>query len=307
MWAETFPVKQTDRGLRVSKQTTIANSAEYRGIALHSGADVKMIVKPAAPDTGVLFRRVDITDADNEVAAVFGNVGETMLGTTIINEAGTKVATIEHFMAAFTSLGLDNVVVEIDGPEVPIADGCSEVFMDLLAGAGRKEQDKARRTLKVIKAVCIEDGLKKAELHPGANGFSARFDIDFDNPVIGQQSYQLDVTAETFRQNIARARTFGFYHELEQLQALGLAKGASLDNTIAIDGESIMNEGGLRYEDEFVRHKVLDAIGDLSLAGAPIIGKFVGVRSGHALNNTLLRALFDRPEAFQYVEDDTAG
>lgn len=289
-----------------SKQTTIATSVEYKGIALHSGADVTIILKPAAPDTGVLFRRIDITDSDNEVAALFDNVGETMLGTTIMNEAGTKVATIEHFMAAFSSLGLDNIEVDIDGPEIPIADGCSEVFMDLLEGAGRKEQDAPRRALKIVKPVCIEDGLKKAELLPSDGGFSARFDIDFDNPVIGQQSYELEVTAQSFRQNIARARTFGFYHELEQLQALGLAKGASLDNTIAIDGESIMNEGGLRFEDEFVRHKVLDAIGDLSLAGAPIIGKFVGVRSGHALNNTLLRALFDKPEAWRYVEAATS-
>lgn len=286
----------------MQKQTTISNSVSYTGIALHSGEDVKITLNPAAPGTGVLFRRVDIKDADNEVAAIFDNVGETMLGTTIINAAGTKVATIEHFMAAFSSLGLDNVEVDIDGPEIPIADGCSEVFMDLLAKAGRQEQDAPRRALKIIKPICIEDGLKKAELHPAEDGFSARFDIDFDNPVIGQQSYELDVSAETFRGEIARARTFGFFHELEQLQALGLAKGASLDNTIAVDGESIMNEGGLRYEDEFVRHKVLDAIGDLSLAGAPIIGKFVGVRSGHALNNTLLRALFEQPEAWQFVE-----
>lgn len=286
------------------KQTTILKSVEYTGIALHSGAEVKMTLKPALPDTGVLFRRVDITDADNEVAARFDNVGETMLGTTIINKAGTSVATIEHFMAAFASLGLDNIEVDIDGPEIPIADGCSEVFMDLLVDAGRQEQDKPRRVLKILKSVCIEEGLKKAELHPGESGFLVRFDIDFDNPVIGQQSYGLDVTAQTFRENIARARTFGFYHELEQLQALGLAKGASLDNTIAIDGESIMNEGGLRFENEFVRHKVLDAIGDLSLAGAPIIGEFTGVRSGHALNNTLLRALFKQPEAYQYIEAD---
>lgn len=279
-------------------------SVEYTGIALHSGADVKMTLKPALPDTGVLFRRVDITDVDNEVAARFDNVGETMLGTTIINKAGTSVATIEHFMAAFASLGLDNIEVDIDGPEIPIADGCSEVFMDLLGDAGRQEQDKPRRVLKILKSVCIEEGLKKAELHPGEGGFLVHFDIDFDNPVIGQQSYGLDVTAQTFRENIARARTFGFYQELEQLQALGLAKGASLDNTIAIDGDSIMNEGGLRFEDEFVRHKVLDAIGDLSLAGAPIIGEFTGVRSGHALNNTLLRALFKQPEAFQYIEAD---
>ena len=176
--------------------------------------------------------------------------------------------------------------------------------MDLLVDAGRQEQDQPRRVLKILKSVCIEEGLKKAELHPGEGGFLVRFDIDFDNPVIGQQSYGLDVTAQTFRENIARARTFGFFHELEQLQALGLAKGASLDNTIAIDGESIMNEGGLRFEDEFVRHKVLDAIGDLSLAGAPIIGEFTGVRSGHALNNTLLRALFKQPEAYQYIEAD---
>lgn len=286
----------------MQKQTTISNSISYTGIALHSGEEVKMDLHPGAPGTGVIFRRVDIEGQDNEVAAVFDNVGETMLGTTIINEAGTKVATIEHFMAAFASLGLDNIEVDIDGPEIPIADGCSEVFMDLLAEAGRTGQDAARRSLKIIKPVCIEDGLKKAELHPAETGFSARFEIDFDNPVIGRQSYELEVSAQTFKSEIARARTFGFYHELEQLQALGLAKGASLDNTIAIDGESIMNEGGLRFDDEFVRHKVLDAIGDLSLAGAPIIGRFVGVRSGHALNNTLLRALFDQLDAFEFIE-----
>ena len=291
----------------MSKQTTILKSVEFTGIALHSGTDVNMTLKPALPGTGVLFRRVDITDMDNEVAAIFDNVGETMLGTTIINKAGTSVATIEHFMAAFVSLGLDNIEVDIDGPEIPIADGCSEVFMDLLVEAGCQEQDKPRRALKILKSVCIEDGSKKAELHPSDAGFSVRFDIDFDNPVIGQQSYELDVTAHTFRQNIARARTFGFFQELEQLLALGLAKGASLDNTVAIDGESIMNEGGLRFEDEFVRHKVLDAIGDLSLAGAPIIGKFTGVRSGHALNNSLLRALFDQPEAFEYIEDGASN
>lgn len=286
----------------MSKQTTISRSVDYSGIALHSGADVKLVLKPAAANTGIIFRRVDITDRDNEVAASFDNVGETMLGTTIKNAADTSVATIEHLMAALSSLGVDNAQVEIDGPEIPIADGCSEVFVDLIIKAGRTDLDEPRRSLKILKSVCIEEGLKKAELHPGGNGFFARFDIDFENPVIGRQSCELEVTAETFRERIARARTFGFYNELEQLQALGLAKGASLDNTIAIDGESIMNEGGLRFEDEFVKHKVLDAIGDLSLAGAPIIGRFVGVRSGHALNNTLLRALFDQPDSWTYVE-----
>ena len=283
-------------------QATIAREVECEGIALHSGADAHMILKPAAVDSGVVFTRVDVADADNVVAAVFDNVGETMLGTTIMNEAGTTVATIEHLMAALAALQIDNIHVELNGPEIPIADGCSEVFVNLLNKAGRTEQEKPRRSLKILKPVCIEEGLKKAELHPNEIGFSARFDIDFDNPVIGQQSYDMDLTPNRFADEIAGARTFGFYKDLETMQAMGLAKGASLDNTIAIDGESIMNEGGLKYEDEFVRHKVLDAIGDLSLAGAPIIGRFIGVRSGHALNNQLLRELFAQPDAFTYVE-----
>lgn len=285
-----------------SMQATISKSVECEGIALHSGADAHMRLKPAPVDTGIVFTRVDVTDADNVVAAVFDNVGETMLGTTIMNGAGTTVATIEHLMAALAALEIDNVSVELNGPEIPIADGCSAVFVDLLSKAGRTEQDKSRRRLKITSPVCIEDGLKKAELHPHEDGFSARFDIDFDNPVIGQQSYDMEVTPKAFADEIAGARTFGFYKDLETMQAMGLAKGASLDNTIAIDGESIMNEGGLKYEDEFVRHKVLDAIGDLSLAGAPIVGRFIGVRSGHALNNQLLRELFAHPEAFTYIE-----
>jgi len=283
-------------------QATISKTVECEGIALHSGANAHMRLHPAPINTGVVFTRVDVTDADNVVAAVFDNVGETMLGTTIMNEAGTTVATIEHLMAALAALEIDNVSIELNGPEIPIADGCSAVFVDLLSQAGRTEQDKPRRRLKIIRPVCIEDGLKKAELHPNPDGFSARFDIDFDNPVIGQQSYDLDVTPQAFTDEIAGARTFGFFKDLETMQAMGLAKGASLDNTIAIDGESIMNEGGLKYEDEFVRHKVLDAIGDLSLAGAPIVGRFIGVRSGHALNNQLLRELFAQPEAFTYIE-----
>lgn len=283
-------------------QATLVKEVECAGIALHSGADAHMVLKPAPVDTGVVFTRVDVTDQDNVVAAVFDNVGETMLGTTIMNEAGTKVATIEHLMAALSALAIDNVHVELNGPEIPIADGCSAVFVDLLRKAGRVEQDKPRRRLKIIAPVVIEEGLKRAELLPQDDGFSTRFDIDFDNPVIGQQSYDMEVTPERFEEEIAGARTFGFYKDLETMQAMGLAKGASLDNTIAIDGESIMNEGGLKYEDEFVRHKVLDAIGDLSLAGTPIIGRFIGVRSGHALNNQLLRALFAQPETFEYVE-----
>jgi UDP-3-O-[3-hydroxymyristoyl] N-acetylglucosamine deacetylase len=284
-------------------QATIAKQAELSGIALHSGADAHLVLKPAPEDHGIVFTRVDVDDRDNVVAAIFDNVGETMLGTTIMNEAGTKVATIEHLMAALSALNINNVKIDLNGPEIPIADGCSGMFVALLKEAGRIEQAKPRKVLRIKESVCIEEGLKKAELHPHPNGFSVRFDIDFDNPAIGQQSYDVEVSPDTFTQKIADARTFGFYKDLEMMQEMGLAKGASLDNTIAIDGESIMNEGGLKFEDEFVRHKVLDAIGDLSLAGAPIIGRFIGVRSGHAFNNALLHALFERPEAFEIIEE----
>lgn len=287
----------------MAKQGTLANPVDYSGITVHAGTEARMRLLPAEPDTGIVFKRIDITDADNLVQARYDSVTDTMNGTSISNEAGTKIATVEHLMAALASQGIDNALVELDGEEIPIADGCSEIYVGLIREAGRQEQDRPRKRLKVLSPVEVVDLPKKVALLPDDDGFSVDLEIDFENPVIGRQRYALEVSADTFADEIAGARTFGFYKDLELFQSLGLAKGASLDNTIAIDGESIMNEGGLKYEDEFVRHKVLDVIGDLSLAGAPIIGRFEGLRSGHAINNQLLRALFAQPDAYTIVED----
>lgn len=288
--------------MAVSLQTTIKNKIVCTGVGLHSGARVRMTLDPAAADTGIEFRRTDVDEAVSVVHARFDAVGETMLGTTIANEAGTTVSTIEHLMAALAGLGVDNLIVEIDGPEVPIMDGSSKTFVHLIECAGIKSLPKTRKFIKILAPIVVQDEEKRAELHPG-NGFTADFEIDFDCPVIRRQRYSFDLSSDAFKKELAEARTFGYLKDVEQLRSMGLAQGGALENTIVIDGESIMNEDGLRFSDEFVRHKVLDAIGDLYLAGAPIIGHFVGVRSGHGLNNAVLRALNENPDRWTYVEE----
>jgi UDP-3-O-[3-hydroxymyristoyl] N-acetylglucosamine deacetylase len=264
-----------------------------------------MVLKPAPVDSGIVFDRVDLDLEDIRVEARFDSVGETMLGTSIANKSGASVSTIEHLMAALSALGIDNLIVEIDGPELPIMDGSSAYFVELLDKAGVRSQSKTRRHIKILHPIVFEDGEKRGELHP-ADGFTAEFEIDFDCPVIQKQKYTFDLSAKAFRDEIASARTFGNLKDVDQLRAAGLGRGASLDNTIVIDGEDVMNAGGLRFEDEFVRHKVLDAVGDLYLAGAPIVGHFIGIRAGHGVNNSLLRALFDNPDKWAYVEDTSS-
>jgi UDP-3-O-[3-hydroxymyristoyl] N-acetylglucosamine deacetylase len=291
--------------LAVSLQTTLKRQTECAGVGLHTGQDVLMVLKPAPVDSGIVFDRVDLDLEDIRVEARFDSVGETMLGTSIANKSGASVATIEHLMAALSALGIDNLIVEIDGPELPIMDGSSAYFVELLDKAGVRSQSKTRRHIKILHPIVFADGEKRGELHP-ADGFTAEFEIDFDCPVIQKQKYTFDLSAEAFRDEIASARTFGNLKDVDQLRAAGLGRGASLDNTIVIDGEDIMNAGGLRFEDEFVRHKVLDAVGDLYLAGAPIVGHFIGIRAGHGVNNSLLRALFDNPDKWAYVEDTSS-
>ncbi len=288
--------------MAVSLQTTIKNKIVCTGVGLHSGQNVRMTLDPADADTGIEFRRVDVDESVSVVKASFDSVGETMLGTTIANEAGTSVSTIEHLMAALAGLGVDNLIVELDGPEVPIMDGSSKTFVSLVECAGIKSLPKTRKFIKILTPIIVEDAEKRAELHP-ADGFTADFEIDFDCPVIRRQRYSFDLSSETFKEELSQARTFGYLKDVEQLRSIGLAQGGALENTIVIDGESILNEDGLRFSDEFVRHKVLDAIGDLYLAGAPIIGHFVGIRSGHGLNNAVLRALFDNPDCWTLVEE----
>jgi UDP-3-O-[3-hydroxymyristoyl] N-acetylglucosamine deacetylase len=279
----------------MAQQKTLKAAIHCRGIGLHSGSRVGMTLHPAAPDSGIVFRRADRGGA--EVAARWTNVVDTSLCTTIGNREGVTVGTIEHLMAALAGLEVDNCLVELDGPEVPVMDGSASPFVFLIECAGIAEQDAPRRAVKILKPVTVGDGRKSATLSPD-QGFTVSFEIDFDSRAIKRQEIGIAFEDGTFRTEVSRARTFGFLHEVEGMRAAGLARGGSLDNAVVIDGDRIMNEDGLRYADEFVRHKVLDAVGDLYLAGAPLIGHFHGVRSGHALNRQILEALFADPSAW---------
>jgi UDP-3-O-[3-hydroxymyristoyl] N-acetylglucosamine deacetylase len=256
-----------------------------------------MRLLPAAPDTGIVFRR---TDAGAEILASWVNTIESPRCTMLSNGEGITVGTVEHLMAALAGAEIDNAIVELDGPEVPIMDGSSAPFLFLVECAGLVEQDAARRAIKVLKPVSvIEDGATAALLPD--HGFSMSFEISFPNPLIRRQDISVVFDAATFKAELSRARTFGLLDELDRLRAAGFGRGGSLDNVIVVSGDHILNSGGLRYADEFVRHKLLDAFGDLYLAGGPIIGRFCGVRSGHAHTRHLLAALFADAEAWRYT------
>ncbi|MFQ5974564.1 MAG: UDP-3-O-acyl-N-acetylglucosamine deacetylase [Alphaproteobacteria bacterium] len=274
-----------------SRQRALKNAISCTGTGLHSGARVSIVLHPAPSDTGVRFRRADVGDECPEIVADYRHVVDTCLGTTLGNDAGVTVATVEHLMAALSGCGIDNVLVEVDGPEVPIMDGSAWPFVFLVECAGTIEQNARRSAIEILKPVAVEEDGCHASLAPGG-GFSLDFEIDFDSPFIGHQNMFVRMVNGTFQSEISRARTFGFLEEVEKLHKMGFARGGSLENAVVLNGDRIMNEEGLRYEDEFVRHKILDSIGDLYLAGRPIIGHFHGVRSGHALNHSLLEALF---------------
>ena len=245
-------------------------------------------MRPAAPDTGIVFRRLD---AGAEIRARWNSTIESSLSTVLSNGEGICVSTIEHLLAALAGSAIDNAVVELDGPEVPIMDGSAATFLQLIDRAGTVDQDEPRRAIKILKSVAVSDGDASAALLPD-HGFSLSFEIDFANPLINRQDMAVTPDSETFKTELAPARTFGLLDDLPRLQAAGLGRGGSLDNVVVVSGSRVLNHGGLRYADEFVRHKLLDAIGDLYLAGGPIIGQFRGVRSGHALTRQLLAALF---------------
>jgi len=278
-------------------QRTLRSAICCSGVGLHSGETVNMTLAPADPDTGVVFRRTDLKNGARDIPARFDAVVDTRLCTTLGNDHGARVATVEHLMAALAGCGVDNAIVEIDAPEVPVMDGSSEPFVFLIECAGVVDQAAARRTLVVRRPVAIEEGEARAALEP-SDGFVISLDIDFASRAIGRQELHLEVSDLTFKREISRARTFGFLHEVEALRAAGLARGGSLDNAVVVDGDEVLNEDGLRFEDEFVRHKVLDCIGDMALAGAPIAGRLRGRRTGHGLNNRLLRALFADPDNY---------
>ncbi|CAA7616341.1 UDP-3-O-(3-hydroxymyristoyl) N-acetylglucosamine deacetylase [Candidatus Terasakiella magnetica] len=282
-------------------QRTLKTSIGCTGIGLHSGAKVTMVLHPADHDTGIRFRRIDIAGGGAIIPAHWASVHDTRMNSCLRNDDGVVVGTVEHLMAALAGMNIDNCLIDINGPEVPVMDGSAAPFLFLIECAGVVEQDAPRRAIKVLKRVVVKDGDRVASLTP-SSGFSVRFEIDFASTAISRQEFFVNLSRGTFKSEISRARTFGFEQEVSMLRAHGLARGGSLDNAVVIDstGTRVLNDDGLRYGDEFVRHKVLDAVGDLYLAGAPLLGHFHGVRSGHAVNNQLLRALFADQTAWTY-------
>jgi len=289
------------------KQRTLASSVACIGVGLHSGVEISMTLHPAVPDTGILFNRTDV-EGGALIPARWDHVVDTRLCTTLGNPDGVIVGTVEHLMAALAGCGIDNARVDIDGAEVPVMDGSSAPFVALIQQVGVVEQDAARRVIRVLKDITVEDQGVAVTLSPG-ECLSFDFEIDFADAAVARQQINLSVVNGSFCRDLAGARTFGFLHEVEQLRAAGLAKGGSLENAVVVSGDRVLNEEGLRFDDEFVRHKVLDAIGDLYLAGGPVVGGFRGVCSGHAANNRVLRALFADPDAWCWdtVEGDEAA
>ncbi len=279
-------------------QHTLAAVALFAGPGLHTGQAVRAAVKPAPANTGVVFVRSDVSGCDNRIPARSEAVSQTRLGTVVSNAAGVSVSTIEHLMAALAALGIDNAVIELDGPEVPVMDGSAEPFVALFDRVGLRRQNAARRYIEILEPVEVIDGDRRAALLP-ADRFEISFAIDFETGAIGRQHVDFVVDEDCFRNELADSRTFGFLHEVEALQKAGLARGGSMDNVVVIQGDVILNPEGLRRPDEFVRHKALDALGDLYLLGAPLIGRFEGEKSGHEMNNALVRELLSRPTAWR--------
>jgi UDP-3-O-[3-hydroxymyristoyl] N-acetylglucosamine deacetylase len=282
------------------RQRTLRNSIRATGVGLHSGKKVYLTLRPAAVNTGIVFRRVDL-DPVVEIPATAENVGDTTLSTTLVKD-GVRISTVEHLLSAMAGLGIDNAYVEMSAAEVPIMDGSAGPFVFLLQSAGIEEQSVAKKFIRIKREIRVEEDDKFASFLP-RNGFKVTFTIDFDHPVFrGRPACaEVDFCSTSFVREVSRARTFGFMHEMEHLRSKGLARGGSVDNAIVVDDYRILNEDGLRYEDEFVRHKVLDAIGDLYLLGNSLIGEFRAHKSGHALNNKLLRALMAQQDAWEVV------
>ena len=287
------------------RQRTLKNIIRATGVGLHNGTKVYMTLRPAAPNTGVVFCRVDLPQPA-EIKAAAHLVGDTRLSSSL-EQGAVRVSTVEHLMSALAGLGIDNLYVDLSAGEVPIMDGSAGPFVFLLQSAGIEDQAVAKTFIRILKTVTVTDGDKSARFEPH-DGFKISFSIDFDHPVFEKsaKSVCVDFATTSYVKEVSRARTFGFMQEVEWLRAQGLARGGSLDNAIVLDEYRILNSDGLRYNDEFVRHKVLDAIGDLFLLGHPVIGAFSGHKSGHALNNALLRRLLETKDAWEFVTFDRA-
>ena len=283
------------------KQKTLKTEIGCTGVALHSGRKTSLTLKPAAENTGIRICRTDLLNGAREILVSWQNVVDTRLATTVGNDHGSTVSTVEHLAAALAGCEIDNVLIEVDGPEIPIMDGSSAPFVFLIECAGTVEQNAARTAVKILKPVTVGDETRSLSILPAEN-FSLAFEIDFDSSAIDRQERTFQRIGADFKSDIARARTFGFDHEVEALRSAGLARGGSLENAVVVSGDKILNEGGLRFDDEFVRHKILDCVGDLYLAGGPVIGEVIASKSGHELNNALLRAVFADDDAWERVE-----
>lgn len=281
-------------------QRTLKNVIRATGVGLHTGEKVYLTLRPAAPDSGITFRRVDL-DEPVDIPAKAQNVGDTQLSTTLEKD-GVKISTVEHLLSALAGLGIDNAYIDVSAPEVPIMDGSAGPFVFLIQSAGVEEQNVPKRFIRIKQRVEVKDGDKIARFDP-FDGFKVSFGIDFDHPMFADETKfaEIDFSSTSFVREVSRARTFGFLRDIEMLRERNLALGGSMENAIVVDDYRILNEDGLRYEDEFVKHKILDAIGDLYLLGHSLIGAFTGFKSGHALNNKLLKELIAHPEAWEEV------
>lgn len=282
------------------RQRTLKNVIRATGVGLHTGEKVYLTLRPAAPGTGIVFRRVDLPEPV-DIPAKAELVGDTRLSTTLVKD-GVRISTVEHLLSAFAGLGIDNAYVDVSAPEVPIMDGSAGPFVFLIQSAGMQEQKAPKRYIRILKPIEVRDGDKFARFEP-FEGFKVRFGIDFDHPAIDgkRNEAEMDFSSTSFVKEVSRARTFGFLRDIENLRENGLALGGSMDNAIVVDDFRVLNEDGLRYEDEFVKHKILDAIGDLYLLGCSLIGAFSGYKSGHALNNRLLKDLVAHRDAWEEI------
>ena len=292
-----------------ASQATVERDVQCRGVGLHSGVDVGLRLLPAPPDSGIRVHRTDVAPGTGKIPVHIAHVVNDRLSTVIGNRHGVTVATVEHLMAALAGMGVDNAVIALDGPEIPAMDGSAAPFVELIERAGIRDQGAPRRAIRVRKPVSVENGDSSISMMP-ADAFSIDFQIEFDSPVIARQTRRIEFANGAFADDIAPARTFGFMDDVDRLRRAGFARGASLDNAIAIDRERVINRNGLRFDDEFVRHKILDCVGDLYLAGAPILARVVARRSGHAANHDLLRAMFADGDSWAWCDiprGDAAG
>ncbi len=282
-------------------QNAIKSPVTFTGVGLHTGAPVRMTVRPASADYGIWFKRIDLVSGDPMIPAIWSAVVPSRLCTLVQNASGASVSTIEHIMAALAGCGIHNALIEIDGPEVPILDGSAMPFVEGILGKGVRELSAPLRAFRILEAVEVRDGEAVARIEPSEK-MEIDFHIDFADGAIGRQDKSLNMANGAFVRELCDSRTFCRQADVDAMRANGLALGGTLDNAVVVDGDIVVTPGGFRYGDEAVRHKMLDALGDLSLAGAPILGRYTGVRAGHALTNRLLRALFANPEAFRLQE-----